>query len=103
MLEIRKKGEGLFRRKNGNHFYYFGETKGYKGVGFIVNETEWDKISEIKGINEQIWVLKTGLRQTINLALVQVYAPTSEANNGEIEDFYINFTIQFRKRANTLQ
>ncbi len=32
--EIRKQGEGLLRRNNGNHFYYFGETKGSRGGGY---------------------------------------------------------------------
>ena len=34
ILETRREGEKLIKRKNGNYFYYFGKTKGYRGTGF---------------------------------------------------------------------
>jgi len=34
LSEVRRSGEGLSRRRNSNLFYYYGQTKGYRGIGF---------------------------------------------------------------------
>lgn len=88
LSEIRKQGEGLFRRNKGYYFYYFGETKGYRGVGFIVKEKLWDKILEIKGVNERICVLKLEIGLNVSMSVVQVYAPTLETEEVQLEEFY---------------
>lgn len=41
LSEVRRKGEGLIQRKSGNYFYYFGETKGQKGVGFLIKKDNY--------------------------------------------------------------
>lgn len=35
LSETKKRGEGLLKRKNGNLFYYIGESP-YRGVGFYI-------------------------------------------------------------------
>jgi len=47
--EVRRKGESLTRRRNGN---YFGQTKGYRGIGFYVKKEIYDNVYEIKSVNE---------------------------------------------------
>jgi len=51
LSEVRRAGENLIKR-NGNYFYYFGETKGQKGIGFYSSDETWKKVYEIKGANE---------------------------------------------------
>ena len=48
LSEVRKEGEWLIRRKNRNYLYYYGETKGQKGVGFYIRGEIWEKVEEIK-------------------------------------------------------
>lgn len=38
IAEVRKHGESFKRRKNGNILYYYGTTKGYRRVGFFIDE-----------------------------------------------------------------
>ncbi len=35
LAEIRREGESLTKRHNGNEFYYYRETKGYRGWDFM--------------------------------------------------------------------
>ncbi len=56
LAEVRKMGEGLLKRTN-NYFYYKGETKGYRGVGFYTKKEMFSKIIEVKAISERISVL----------------------------------------------
>ena len=62
LSEVRRYGENLIRRKNGNWFYYIGETRGYRGVGFYIHKRT-DKIIEVKGVNERLAVLKLELQK----------------------------------------
>ncbi len=52
LLEVRREGEKLIRRFNNNYFYYFGSTKGYRGMGFYVNKSLVPKIIEIKAFSD---------------------------------------------------
>lgn len=38
LSEVRKRGEGLIKRKNRNLFYYYGEIKVYRGIGFYIKK-----------------------------------------------------------------
>lgn len=85
--EMRKYGEAIIERTNGDILSYIGETKGQKGVAFIVHKYLKPNIQEIIGISKRIAILillKNGLKITI----IQVYAPTESSCDQEIEDFY---------------
>ncbi|MBP1527199.1 MAG: hypothetical protein H9Q66_04685 [Spiroplasma ixodetis] len=90
LAEVRRKGEGLIRRKNGNYLYYFGETKGYKGIGFYINHRIWNKVIEIKRSTERIGIIKIEIEKKTVLTIIVVYAPTAEKGEDEIEEFYEN-------------
>jgi len=75
LSEVRREGERLIRRKNGNYFYYYRVTKGYRGVGFYVSHEIWDKVYEIKGINERVCLMKLKYSDKIKITAIQVYAP----------------------------
>ena len=88
LSEVKRKGEGLFLRKSGNYFYFFGETPGQKGVGFLFKKEIWNKIQEIKSINERIAVAKMVVGDDAVLTIIQCYAPTAGAEEKAKEDFY---------------
>ncbi len=63
LKEIKRKGETILKRKNGNILAYFGETICYKGAGFYICNNISDRILEIKRISERIAVLKIKINQ----------------------------------------
>lgn len=87
LCEIRKTGEAIIEKKNGDLFSYIGETKGQKGVGFIIHKKFKNTIEDIVGISERICVLtlKLGRRK---ISIIQAYAPTTNSTEEELEDFY---------------
>ena len=87
-IRVQKYGEDLIKKRNGHYWYYFGQTKGYKGVGWYVNSRIWHRVTEIKKCNERICILKLKINNTIQLALIQVYAPILDAKTEVIEQFY---------------
>lgn len=101
LAEVRRKGNELIQRKNGNYLYYSGETKGYKGVGFYINARIWKKIKEIKQVNERICVLKLEIERKILATIIQVYAPILDAEAKEKREFYevLQETVE-REREN---
>lgn len=74
LLEMRKRGENLVKRKNGNYLYYYGETKGYRGIGFYIRGELWKNVIEVKRISERIGVLKIKIESKVTLAISQVCA-----------------------------
>ena len=86
--ETKREGEKIIKTSNGNIWFYFGCTKGYRGVGFYINKKVTNKISEMKGISERIAFLKVQINKKTKLLIIQVYAPTLEAPKDEIKEFY---------------
>ncbi len=54
--KVRRKREKLMTKKNGNYWYYFGESKGYRGIGFYTKAYWKNKIIEMKGITERVGI-----------------------------------------------
>ena len=88
LSEIKRCGERMIVRNNGNVFYYYGETIGYRGVGFYISNRLVNHISEIKGVSERIACLKMKVDKNTNLLIIQVYAPTTVAEEKITEEFY---------------
>lgn len=88
LAEVRREGESLVKRKNDNYMYYYGETKGYRGVGFYIKGELEKDIIEIKSVSERVGVLKIRIEKNVVMTIIQVYAPTSEKSDEEIEGFY---------------
>lgn len=88
LAEVRRTGEQLIKRTNGNLLYYYGTTKGYRGVGFYINRSITDRIVEVKGITERVAVLKLKINTSTYITIIQVYAPISTADESEIKEFY---------------
>ncbi len=89
LSEIRRQGEKLLTRQNGNYWYYFGETIGYRGIEFYVKSYLKNRVLEIKGINERLGYLKIRvINKGVNFSIIQVYEPTVEAEEEEVENFH---------------
>lgn len=101
---MRKFGEALIEMANGNWLSYIGQTKGQKGVGFLVNKSIKHQIDVIKGISERLAVLTlTTGRQKI--CIIQVYAPTENSSEEETERFYADLEdtlTEYRSDANLI-
>ena len=80
LSEVRSMEEELIKKRNGNYFYYYGSTKAQKGVGFYINAKIWERVQEIKPINETICVIKMECDKQMKMSIIQGYAPTNEAN-----------------------
>ena len=104
LSEVRRKGEGLIKRRNGNYFYYFGETKGYRGIGFYIKNKIWNKVIEIGNVSERIGVLKIRSDKHVIMTIIQIYAPTAEKDDNEMERFYsaLETTIDQNKEYYTI-
>ena len=88
LSEIRREGKQWLKRHNGNIFYHYGLTKGYRGVGFYINKRLANQIIEIKGKSERIATLKLKLSPKQILTIIQVYVPTLAAPTEETNEFH---------------
>ena len=92
MSEVRKVGEGIMVKQNGDLFSYIGANTSHKGVGFIINAALKDYVTMIEGITERITVLKLKV-DAIKISIIQVYAPTSLSSEEELDSFYDTLDI----------
>lgn len=86
--ETRRKGERILEDRDGNYFFYFGDTRGFRGTGFYIHKRWKEKIVMIKGISDRLSILKLEIEKGIRMLVVQVYAPTQQAESKEAEEFY---------------
>uniref|UniRef100_A0A914W5Q0 Metalloendopeptidase n=1 Tax=Plectus sambesii TaxID=2011161 RepID=A0A914W5Q0_9BILA len=72
------------------------------GIGFIVSK-EWSKsIDSLDVLRPRIGVLTINLQKQQTLCIIQVYAPTSAADDEEIERFYDDLEEEINKRSTYL-
>uniref|UniRef100_A0A914WP47 Craniofacial development protein 2-like n=1 Tax=Plectus sambesii TaxID=2011161 RepID=A0A914WP47_9BILA len=72
------------------------------GIGFIVSK-EWSKSIESLDVSRpRIGVLTINLQKQQTLHIIQVYAPTSAADDEEIERFYNDLEEEINKRSTYL-
>lgn len=70
--DIRDKKKGNMnpvRRRNGNYLFYNGTSKGYRGVGFYVNERIINRVMGIKLKSERVAVLKIKVSNRIRICI----------------------------------
>ena len=84
--EVRWTGNGQCQREGGT-LYYSGGDQHHKGVGVYVSKEINRSILGIWPVSERIIMIK--IKATpFNINIVQVYAPTTESTEEEIESFY---------------
>ncbi|CAH2091584.1 unnamed protein product [Euphydryas editha] len=86
LSEIRRKGNEII--EEGNHiFCYTGELQGRHGVGFLIKKQYKNNIENYIGISDRVCLLNMKFEK-VTISIIQVYAPTSEAPEEEVEVFY---------------
>lgn len=88
LSEIKRKGNQIIRTKNNNIFCFSGVEPGQKGVGFLIGGNWSNYIDEFRGINDRMALLKLKLDKNNFLTIIQIYAPTTAANEIQIDRFY---------------
>lgn len=84
--EMRWNGSGVLRIDD-HTVYYSGNDKHSHGVGFTLSKQMSTKIMATLAVSDRVLLIKLkGTHQ--NLALIQVYAPTSAADEEAMEKFY---------------
>lgn len=86
MSEIRKDGYGIEER-DWCIFYYFGQTKGHRGVGFLVKKAHKKSIQKFTGFSDRVALLNITIHDT-ELSIIQVYSPTESSSEENLELFY---------------
>ena len=81
--------QGRFTTDNGNVCMYSGKDSGKKrmGVGFVIDKTNAKSILGYNPVNERVITLRLQ-GNPMNITLVPVYAPTTDAPDNIIEEFY---------------
>ncbi|XP_062525575.1 craniofacial development protein 2-like [Bombyx mori] len=67
--------------------YYIGDTPGLYGVGFIVKKYLKRYITSFIGLSERVALLRMNI-DSLELSIIQVYAPTEASSDEELEFFY---------------
>lgn len=87
IAEMRWIGNGEIISEDGHKVWWSGDEKKLGGVGFIVHLKILNTVMECEPISNR--VIRIRIRAAPrNLSVIQVYAPTSDCNEDELEMFY---------------
>lgn len=86
LAETRRIGNKIEEHEN-FIFCYTGHTPGRHGIGFIIKKHLKSNIESYLGLSERVAVLNLKFEST-SLSIIQVYAPTAQASDEEIDNFY---------------
>lgn len=88
LAETHWKGSGHFISRNNNIIFYSGtENTSRNGVAIVISRTLENSITEYRAVSDRIILVRFNARP-VNLNIVQVYFPTSEASDDEVDDCY---------------
>ena len=88
LAETRRNGRALIL-KSGNALYTSnGNQRGGSGTGFLINKSMVNRIVSFEAINDRISVLVMKINKLHSMTLVQVYMPTSDYDDDEVEEVY---------------
>lgn len=91
LSEVRRLGE-KYLDMNEYNLFYNGESQGQGGTGFLFKKNRNWNVAKIKTYTHRISVASVDVQQKdtkLKIKLAQVYAPTSSADDEEIEFFFI--------------
>ncbi|XP_070169327.1 craniofacial development protein 2-like [Polyergus mexicanus] len=93
-------GRGHFTSSNGNTIYFSGhESLSRNGVAIMVNKHHRNAVKEYQTISDRIIVVSFESKP-VNINIVHIYAPTSEADDAEMEAFYAELESTIGDLAN---
>ncbi|XP_071578112.1 craniofacial development protein 2-like [Temnothorax nylanderi] len=101
LSEVRWPGSGMQKTSNGVIYYSGGlDTNHRYGTAILVNNVVAESVAEFIPLNDRVMMLKL---QTEHRALnvIQVYAPTNDKTDAEMEEFYskIEEAMRLTKRG----
>lgn len=85
LAEVKRMGIGIEEHEN-HIFCFIGETKGLHGLGFLIKKNLKQNIVNFNGISERVALLQMKIDNKA-LSIIQVYAPTANANDDDINEF----------------
>ena len=90
MSEVRRKQENVISVNVSKHlFYYRGkENEKSSGVGFLINSSIVGNVLKFDSLSDRVAYVIIRLNKRYTLKVIQVYAPTSQSSDEEIEKFY---------------
>jgi len=89
LSEVNRRGENQIALKSGHLLQYKGEENIARGgVGFMVHKKHIKDIVKIESICSRVIYLILKLNKRYTIKIIQVYAPTTDHNDEEIENFY---------------
>ena len=91
LSETKREGQGLVEIKGGSWLYNCGKTennKNAKGMGFLINGKFKNYVKEIKSYSNRVIAMNVQLSRNQNLCIIQVYAPTTDYEDLEVEEVY---------------
>ncbi|KAL3287171.1 hypothetical protein HHI36_001650 [Cryptolaemus montrouzieri] len=95
LCETRLPGEKCTTLKSG-HLMYQRNTENNAhvgGVAILVNKRLTHKVIEMRSISNRVIYITIKISQRYKLQVIQVYAPTSTAEDEEIESFYEDISM----------
>lgn len=97
---MRRLGETIEERTN-YLLYHKGEIAGHRGVGFLIKKIHKNNIEEFVGISDRIAILNIRFSGYKKMwSIIQVYAPTEQANAEELDFFYTGLSDCLAKYSN---
>ena len=90
LSEVRREQEKLVELQGSHHlFYYRGKENGKSsGVGFLINREIAGNIVKCDSVSDRVAWIVIRLSKRYTLKIIQIYAPTSQSSDEEIESFY---------------
>ncbi|XP_045460954.1 uncharacterized protein LOC123671253 [Harmonia axyridis] len=89
LSEVRRRGEQLITLKSGHSFYYVGDdNSSVGGTGFLIHKRHRTSILSLKKFSTRVICLVLKLNTRYNIKIIQVYAPTSDHTDEEVDLFY---------------
>ncbi|GFO15828.1 craniofacial development protein 2 [Plakobranchus ocellatus] len=86
LSEVRWKGAGKIT-SGGHEIIYSGGTESEKGVGIFVDQTVTKAIKGYWELSDRVLLVKIA-GKPVDLNIIQVYAPTANSNDEDLDKFY---------------
>lgn len=92
--ETRLPGEKCITLKSKHILYHKNseEDSHIKGVGFLINKNIKHQITKVQAISERVIYLTIQHTKRYTLQIIQIYAPTSKADDEEVLQLYEDIT-----------
>ena len=88
LCETRRVGQGEENTTLGNLFVWSGQqSKRRHGVGFLINKRIKSCVLEVNAISDRIMYIRLNAKPR-NISMFQVYAPTSDADDDVVQEWY---------------